>query len=77
MKKNEEKPTPKPCICGKTAITVKSKSGTMLTCPDPLNCSRNIRTSWHRSGGEADGMIIEWNCLVEQAVYEIRRGAKR
>lgn len=75
MKKTEEKPAPMPCICGKAAITVKSRSGSMLTCPDPLNCSRNIRTTWHRSGG-ADRLISEWNRLVEQAKYEERRKRK-
>lgn len=52
MQKNkEEKPTPKCCICGKPAITVQSKSMRMLTCPDPINCSGNLRTAWYRSGG--------------------------
>jgi len=52
MKKNkEEKPTPKRCICGKPAITVQSKSMRMLTCPDPVNCTGNLRTAWYRSGG--------------------------
>lgn len=74
MKQTEKKTVPKPCICGRPAVMVKSKSGKMFTCSDPLRCSRNIRTAWHRSGG-ADGMIIEWNRLVDQAKYEERRKA--
>lgn len=75
MKKTGEKTIPRLCVCGKAPVTVRSRTGYMLTCPDPLNCSQNIRTAWHRSGG-ADSMIIEWNSLVEQAKYQERRRLK-
>ena len=74
--KKKEKPTPLPCICGKAPVTVKSRPGSMLTCPDLLNCPRNIRTTWHRSGG-ADSMVTEWNKLVTQAEYEKKRKTEK
>lgn len=75
MKNKQETSAPKPCVCGKTAVSVKSKSGTMLICPDPVNCSQNIRTGWRKSG-EANSMIVEWNSLVEQAIYRNMRNRR-
>ena len=47
MKKDEkkEKPTPLNCVCGAAAINVKSRNGHMITCPDPMNCEANLRTT--------------------------------
>lgn len=63
MKKTEkkEKPTPKRCVCGAEAIIVKTRSGKMCTCPDPLNCRANLRTSWK---SHEDLAIAERNSLV-------------
>ena len=63
MKKTEkkEKPTPRRCVCGKAAITVQTRSGKMVTCPDPMNCRSNLRTTWEKSEDQA---IIKWNTLI-------------
>lgn len=63
MKKTEkkEKPTPKRCVCGLNAAIVKTRSGKMVTCPDPLNCRANLRTTWHK---HEDMAIAEWNSLI-------------
>lgn len=66
MKKTEktekkEKPTPKRCVCGAEAIIVKTRSGKMVSCPDPLNCKANLRTAWN---SHQDLAIAEWNNLV-------------
>ena len=64
MKKTEkkEKPAPKKCVCGAAAITVKARTGHMVTCPDPMNCEANLRTAWKKS---QDLAIAEWNSLVD------------
>ena len=61
--KKKEKPIPKRCFCGAEAILVKTRSGKMLTCPDPLNCKANLRTTWKK---HQDMAIAEWNSLVEE-----------
>ena len=63
MKKTEkaEKPAPKRCVCGAEAILVKTRSGKMFTCPDPMNYKANLRTTWHK---HQDLAITEWNSLV-------------
>jgi hypothetical protein len=70
MKKGEkkEKPTPQKCVCGRPAIIVKTRHGKMATCPDPMNCPGNLRTTWKRS---EDLAIIEWNGLVSTFVNEM------
>jgi hypothetical protein len=45
---------------------VKTKSGIMISCPDPVRCSANLRTTWH-SGEES--AIVEWNGLVQAERY--------
>lgn len=69
MKKTEEKekPTPKRCVCGAEAITVKTRHGKMISCPDPMNCPGNLRTTWKRSEILA---IAEWNNLVGTFISE-------
>ena len=47
-------------------IIVKTKSGRMISCPDPVRCSANLRTAWH-SGEES--AIVEWNGLVQAERY--------
>lgn len=63
MKKQEkkEKPVPKKCVCGAEAITVKTKHGKMITCPNPLRCKGNLRTTWKSN---EDLAIAEWNALI-------------
>lgn len=63
MKKSEkkEKPTPKRCVCGAAAITVKTRAGHMVTCPDPVNCKANLRSAWYKN---QDLAIVEWNGLI-------------
>lgn len=60
----KEKPIAKKCVCGQEAITVKTRNGKMLSCPNPEKCSANLRTAWHRKEETA---ITEWNVLVYQA----------
>ena len=58
MKKTEkkEKPTPKRCVCGLEAITVKTRAGKMVSCPNPIGCRANLRTTWKSN---------EWNGLID------------
>lgn len=65
----KEKPTPKPCVCGKMAVIVKNEGGKMITCPDPLNCRGNLRTRWHRHEELA---VTEWNGLVSSFLHTSR-----
>ena len=58
----KERPVPKKCICGKGGVTVKSRFGTMVSCPNPIQCEGNFRTQWRRNEELA---IVEWNSLVE------------
>lgn len=64
MKKieKEEKPMPKKCICGAAAITVKTRLGHMVTCPDPMNCKANLRTAWIKN---RDLAVTTWNNLID------------
>lgn len=65
-KKIKEKPIPAPCVCGKVAATVKTRAGRMISCPDPMRCTANLRTLWHK--GE-ESAIAEWNSLVQEERY--------
>jgi len=60
-KEKQEKPVPKPCICGRGGIIVRSRSKKMVTCPDPVHCPGNLRSMWH---GNEEAAIVEWNNLV-------------
>lgn len=60
-KEKQEKPVPKPCVCGRGGCTVVNRGKKMITCPDPCNCPGNLRTMWH---GNVDSAIVEWNALV-------------
>lgn len=73
MKKAEkkERPTPKRCVCGAEAAFVKTRSGNMFTCPDPLNCKANLYTQWNK---HKDLAIVEWNGLIDQYYAKKRRG---
>ena len=62
----KEKPTPKKCVCGKPAITVKVRRGKMITCPDPMSCQANLRTRWSSHESTA---IAEWNNLVAERMH--------
>ena len=68
MKESEkkEKPVPVKCICGKPAIIVKSKSGKMVTCADPMNCHGNMRTTWVSHESIA---IAQWNSLIQSNAF--------
>lgn len=63
----KEKPTPKRCACGAIAISVKTKHGKLITCPNPTNCVGNFRTTWKRSEDQA---IAEWNNLINSFISE-------
>lgn len=54
-------PQPLPCVCDRGGIIVKSRSGNMVTCPNPVRCEANLRTSWH---SHEESAIAEWNGLV-------------
>ena len=66
MKKDEkkEKSTPLNCVCGAAAINVKSRNRHMITCPDPMNCEANLRTTWEKN---LDLAIAKWNNLIYSA----------
>ena len=66
MKSTKEKPTPIPCVCGKRGIIVKTRSGRMISCPNPEKCPTNLRTMWHSSEESA---IVEWNGMVQAERY--------
>lgn len=70
--KKKEKPTPKKCVCGAEAITVKTRFGKMVTCPNPMSCSHNLRTAWKKS---EDAAIVEWNTLISSVAE--KRKARR
>ena len=57
----KEKPVPKRCVCGAEAIIVESRGKNMCSCPNPMNCRANLRTSWKT---HKDMAIAEWNNLV-------------
>ncbi|MBE6977635.1 MAG: hypothetical protein E7438_03225 [Ruminococcaceae bacterium] len=65
-KNKKEKPVPKKCVCGKGGIIVKSRFGKMVTCPDPLKCSANLRTMWN---SHEESAIVEWNGLVDSYAF--------
>lgn len=65
----KKKETPKLCICGRPAVTVKGRGGKMITCPDPMHCKANLRTRW-RSHEET--AIAEWNNLISEFEYTSR-----
>ena len=67
--KKKEKPIPKRCVCGSEAILVKTRSGKMYSCPNPINCKANLRTRWHKGDEQA---IVEWNGLVDSFYSSIR-----
>lgn len=73
-KDKKEKPVPRKCVCGATAITVKTRSGKMVTCPNPMRCEGNLRTSWNRSEDQA---IAEWNNLVSTFISEKRNTRRK
>lgn len=60
-KEKQEKPVSKPCICGCAGITVNTRAGKMITCPNPCKCPGGLRTRWH---SDVDSAVIEWNSLV-------------
>ena len=65
-KKEKQKPIPKRCICGSLPILVKTRAGKMLSCPNPLKCTANIRTRWNKY---EEQMTVEWNGEVD-SFYE-------
>ena len=67
--KKKEKPVPLKCVCGGEAITVKTKHGKMVTCPNPLKCEGNLRTTWQKN---EDLAIVEWNNLIHTFIHEKR-----
>lgn len=62
----KKKLTPKPCVCNRGGVVVKTRLGKMVTCPDPINCTANLRTMWHR---REESAIAEWNNLVDAALF--------
>ena len=54
------------CMCSKRGILVRSGARKMVSCPDPMNCSGNFRTTWRAKEEEA---IDEWNALIRAAKY--------
>lgn len=52
----------KQCVCGRSAIIVKSRLGKLVSCPNPTNCKGNLRTPWRKSEEQA---ITDWNILVD------------
>ena len=48
---------------------VKIRSGKMVSCPNPMKCSANLRTKWH---SHEESAVIEWNGLVAAEQYRRR-----
>ena len=63
-KEKDEKPVPKPCICGRGGILVVNRGKKMISCPNPISCPGNLRTLWY---GNEESAIVEWNNLVAGA----------
>lgn len=57
--KNEEKATPRVCVCGKKPVIVKHHARYMATCPDTTKCA--LRTRWTPNEQQA---IKDWNVEV-------------
>ena len=72
-KKKKEKPIPKRCVCGLEPVLVKTRSGKMMSCRDPLNCVSNIRTRWNKY---EESLIVEWNSLIDSFYENQNRGSK-
>lgn len=52
-------PSPASVVGG--GITVNTRAGKMIACPNPCKCPGGLRTRWH---GDVDSAVIEWNNLV-------------
>lgn len=73
FKEKKEKPGPRECVCGKMPVLVSVRGGRMLSCPDPVKCSANLRTMWQKSEIQA---MEEWNSLVTGYIAKQKRAAK-
>ena len=69
----EKKEKPRECVCGKMPVLVSVRGGRMLSCPDPVKCSANLRTMWQKSEIQA---VEEWNSLVTGYIAKQKRAAK-
>lgn len=68
-KEKKEKPTPYKCICGAAAITVKTRHGKMVSCPNPMRCPSGPRTPWNKS---EDAAIVQWNTMICSLAEKIK-----
>ena len=59
--KENEKPVPICCVCGRNGVVVEFKKRRMVSCSDPENCVGNFMTGWNRS---EDAAVEEWNTLI-------------
>ena len=57
----------------KDACAGIGSGGRMLSCPDPVKCSANLRTMWQKSEIQA---VEEWNSLVTGYIAKQKRAAK-
>ena len=71
--KKKEKPTPKLCACGEVAAVVRTRAGKMISCPDPMSCCGNFRTTWRKSEDQA---IAEWNSLIDSHYAKLQQRRK-
>lgn len=64
MRKTEkkEKLTPVRCVCSAPPVIVQNRGRKLISCPNPMRCTANLRTCWH---GNEEAAIVEWNALVE------------
>ena len=76
MKKTEkkQKPVPKRCVCGAEAIVVKTRAGKMVSCPNPIGCVANLRTTWKSN---EDSAINEWNGLIDSFYAKNRNKGRK
>ena len=68
-KAEDKKPSPKRCVCGSDAITVRFRGKKMVSCPNPERCIGNLRTRWY---GQELSAVLEWNNLVDSFEYTKR-----
>lgn len=57
------------CLRPGGGIVVKTRSGEMVSCQNPMKCSANLRTKWH---SHEESAVIEWNGLIAAEQYRRR-----
>lgn len=61
-KAKKEKPVPRLCLCGKSAVIIRFKGKKSVSCPNPEKCTENLKTLWYSHEEQA---IVAWNALID------------